>query len=80
MYGERIAERILSNAYHIRQVKNRNNQDEEKKAKRFIQILDRYKRSLIKDIGKKHENVMKNYEIASQLVEGICFSPLLPKF
>ncbi len=80
MYGKRIADRILANAYHIKQAnKSRENREEEKKAKRFIQALEKHRRSLIEDVGKRHENVIRNYEIASRLVEGICFSPFVPR-
>ena len=80
VYGKRITDRILSNAYHTRKMnKNSKDREEEKKAKKFVQIIDKHRKSLIEDIRKRHENIIKNYEILSKLIEGISFSPLVPR-
>jgi hypothetical protein len=78
MYGKRIADRILANANHTRKMnKSHKNQDDEKKAKKFIQIFDNYRSKLMEDIIRRHENVIRKYEITSQLIEGICLSPFV---
>jgi hypothetical protein len=80
VYGKRITDRVLSNAHYTRKMnKNSKDREEEKKAKKFIQIIDRHRRSLIEDIRKRHENIIKNYEILSKLIEGISFSPLVSR-
>jgi DNA-binding PadR family transcriptional regulator len=80
MYGKKIADRILANAYHARkEYKNCKNQEEEKIAKKFIRSFETHRRSLIDDIKKRHKNVIDSYEILSQLIEGISFSHFVSK-
>jgi DNA-binding PadR family transcriptional regulator len=77
VYGKRIANRILISSYDARRfTREQDNTQEKKKAKEFIQDLDTYKKSLIGDIVKTHKKVIEKYEVVSEIIEGICFSPL----
>jgi hypothetical protein len=79
-YGKRIANRILINAYDARRfTREQDNTQEKKQAKEFIQDLDTYKKSLIGDIVNTHEKVIERYEVISEIIEGICFSPFISK-
>jgi hypothetical protein len=42
-----------------------------------VQDLEDYRRSRVKNIIKTHQKVIKEYEIASGLIEGICISPFI---
>jgi argonaute-like protein implicated in RNA metabolism and viral defense len=42
-----------------------------------MQDLEDYRRSRVQDIIKIHEKVIKEYEIASEMIEGICFSSFI---
>jgi hypothetical protein len=76
-YGKWIANRILINAYDARRfAKEQDNTQEKKRAKEFIQDLDTYKKLLIKKIVKTHKKVIEKHEVVSEIIEGICFSPL----
>jgi DNA-binding PadR family transcriptional regulator len=77
VYGKRIADRILISAYDTRKFTREQESTQGKKnAKVFIQLFDRYRKFLIGDIVKNHKNAIEKYEVVSELVEGICFSPL----
>jgi hypothetical protein len=76
LYGQDNVDRILTHTYpdrtsYKKEIKN----DKEKRgiAKRFIQHFDNRRRSLILDIVKTHEKVIKEYEIATELIEEISF-------
>jgi hypothetical protein len=80
MYGKKTADKILSNAYHIRKSnKNQKNEKEEKIAKAFIQDQAEYRISLVEDILSKHQEIIRKYEIPHELIDIICFQPLYSK-
>lgn len=76
-FGKKYADKILADIYHIKNSYNKENRsDDEKIAKDFMQDFDNYRRSLVQNIIETHEKVIEEYEIASELTEGICYSPL----
>jgi hypothetical protein len=79
LFGKKNVDKILAQAYHTRKsYKKGNNSHKEKKiAKDFMQDLEDYRRSRLQDIIKTHEKVIKEYEIASEMIEGICFSSFI---
>jgi hypothetical protein len=74
LYGEKNVGRILALTYPTRvSYKKEINRNKEKEsiAKLFMQDFDNYRKSLIRYINKTHEGVIKEYEIANELVMGI---------
>jgi hypothetical protein len=79
LFGKKNADKILAQAYHTRKShKKGNNSHKEKKiAKDFMQDLTNYRRLRVQDIITEYEKVIKENEVASELMEGICFSPFI---
>jgi hypothetical protein len=80
LFGQRYAGKILADIYHVRNSyeKVNNNVEEQKRiAKKFIADFDNSRRLLVQDIVKRHQKVIKEYEIASELIEEICFPSFL---
>lgn len=74
MYGKKVAERILAIEYNRRKMtKDQRFRDEEKASRKFIDIWLKHRTSLAQNILKKHQKVIKNYEILNELIDGICF-------
>jgi hypothetical protein len=81
-FGKRIADRILADAYNKRKSlkRDKNSYEREKSiAKKFIESHSDYRRSLVQDITKRYEAIIKENEIASYLIDGICYSPIMPQ-
>jgi hypothetical protein len=81
-FGKGIAERILADAYNKRKsLKSDLTSYEREKniAKKFIESHSDYRRSLVQDITKRYEGIIKENEIANYLIEGICYSPITPQ-
>lgn len=78
-YGKRITDTILINAFDNRRLakKQQNNSRENEEAKRFIQSFDRNRRSIAAYTFKTHENVIKRYEVITELIEDLLLSPLI---
>ena len=75
LYGQDNVDRMLAHTYPARTYYNKEiKNDKEKRgiAMRFIQHFDNRRRSFIQDI-KTHQKVIKEYEIATELIEEISF-------
>lgn len=79
VYSKRITDRILITAFDTRRLtrKRQNNAREKEEAKKFIQSFDRDRRSFAAYTFETHKNVIKEYDVINELIEGICFSPLI---
>jgi hypothetical protein len=77
-FGEKYADKILAEAYHIRgsYEKENNNKERKRIAKKFIEDFEERRRLLAEDIVKVHEKVIEKYSIVSEIAEEIC----LPRF
>lgn len=74
MYGKKVADRILAIEYNKRKTtKDQRFKDEEKASRKFINILTKHRMSLAQNIFKRHQKVIKDYEILNELVDDICF-------
>jgi hypothetical protein len=80
LVGKKKADQILAQVHNFRQANKepKNSQKENKIAKHFIESLTNYRHSFAQDIIKTHEKVIKKYEIESELIEEVCFSPFNP--
>jgi hypothetical protein len=78
MYGKKVAGRILAIAYHSRKrTKDQRFKDEEKASRKFIDIWLKHRMSLAQNIPKRHQKVIEDYEIISDLIDGICYPSFL---
>jgi len=79
-FGEKYAEKILADAFHIRDSYKKENiasNDERKEvAKKFIEDFGKRRRLLVQDIIKVHEKVIKKYGIVSEIAQEICLPSL----
>jgi hypothetical protein len=74
MYGKKTADRIIAIEYNRRKMtKDQKFKDEEKASSKFINILAKHRMSLAKNIPKRHQKVIKDYEILNELIDDICF-------
>jgi hypothetical protein len=48
-------------------------------AKDFIEDFNNYRRLLVKDIIKRHEEVINKYEAVRGLIQEICYPPIFEK-
>jgi DNA-binding HxlR family transcriptional regulator len=78
-FGKSYADQILANAYNIRKshkIDKIGYEKEKRIAKDFIESFSNHRRSLVQDITKRYETIIKENEIARYLIEGICYSPI----
>ena len=74
MYGKKIADRILAIEYNRRKMtKDQRFKDEEKSSRKFINIQAKHRMSLAQNILKRHQKVIKDYEILNELIDDISF-------
>jgi hypothetical protein len=81
LYKEKNADRILALAYNCRrsgtEEDNALTSKKKKTAQKFVQDFDNSRGKLVQDIIKKHKKIIEKYEIASELLDEICFSQFL---
>lgn len=74
IYGEKVADKIITLTYPTRRsYKNEidMNKEKERIALDFIRDFGRHRASLIRDISRSYEKVIKQKEVARELVVGI---------
>ena len=79
LFGKKYAEKILADAYHIRDSNKKENNNKERKriAEKFIEDFQESRRLLVEDIVKVHEKTIKKYGVISEIVEEICLPSIV---
>lgn len=74
--GERLAAKVLIRAYDIRRQskKEKVNDDRDRET---IKSLEREREFLVKELMERYENTIKENEVVHEIMEGVCYSPLL---
>jgi hypothetical protein len=77
--GERKADKLSAYAYDMRRtIRNQDNNnwnEERENMKRFTQELKNYRQSLVEEITREYETIIKRDEIVRDLVQSICILP-----
>jgi hypothetical protein len=73
--GKKGADRMLTLTYHIR--RKENDRREIKQNKASLQALNEYRQSVTQSITQTYEKVIKENEVAAQILQEVCFSPII---
>ena len=75
--GERLADIMIAQAYHIRRSHKKEKQDKIKEEEQAIRKMEEDRRFIVQNVIKPFENVIQENEVVRDIIEEICFSPFL---